>query len=132
VNRRSFLLLSAAFAAGCATTPGGLSLSNDQREKRINAGPASLYLNDGVYTRYRDVGFFIVRRGANLFAISAICTHRFCKLDAEKDKSFYCPCHGSTFDADGKLTQGPARRDLPVYETSTDAEGNLWVKVGGT
>lgn len=98
-------------------------------EKRVNAGPASLYISDGVYTRYRDLGFFIVRRGPDLFAISAICTHRHCKLDAEPDRTFYCPCHGSTFDAAGKVTQGPARRDLPVFETSADADGNLWVSI---
>jgi Rieske Fe-S protein len=131
VDRRSFLILSTAFAVGCASTPGGLSLSGGQRVRNINAGPASLYLTDGVYTRFRNLGFFIVRRGPTLFAISAICTHRECKLDAEPDRTFYCPCHDSTFDANGKATQGPARRDLPVYETSTDADGNLWVKVGG-
>lgn len=129
VNRRTFLVLSAAFAAGCASTPGGLNLSSDNREKTINVGPAGQYLADGVYARFRDSGFFIVRHGAQVFAISAICTHRKCKLDAETDKTFYCPCHGSTFDANGNVTEGPARRDLPVYKISTDADGNLLVKI---
>jgi nitrite reductase/ring-hydroxylating ferredoxin subunit len=128
VNRRTFLFLSAAFAAGCAT-PGGANFTSSNREKIINAGPAAQYLADGIYARYRDFGFFLVRRGANLFALSSICTHRKCKLDAEADKTFYCPCHGSTFDADGKVTEGPARRDLRTYEIFTDAEGNLLVKI---
>jgi len=128
VNRRTFLFLSAAFAAGCAA-PGGANFSSASREKIISVGPAAQYLADVVYARYRDLGFFLVRRGAKLFALSSICTHRRCKLDAETDKTFYCPCHGSTFDADGKVTEGPARRDLPVFEISTDAEGNLLVKI---
>ena len=128
VNRRTFLFLSAAFAAGCAA-PGGVNFSSARKERVVNAGPASQYLNDGVYARYRDLGFFLVRRGANLFALSAICTHRKCKLDAEADKTFYCPCHGSTFDVDGKVTEGPARRDLPIFEISTDENGNLLVKI---
>jgi Rieske Fe-S protein len=127
VNRRTFLFLSAAFAAGCASTPGGSSFSGEG--KTINAGSAAQYLKDGVYTRYRDLGFFVVRRGADLFAISAICTHRKCKLDAEADKTFYCPCHGSTFDADGKVTEGPARRNLPRYEILTNEKGDLLVKI---
>jgi len=131
VNRRTFLFLGAAFAAGCAA-PGGADLSSTGRARIINAGPASQYLADGVYTRFRGNGFFIVRRGANLFALSAICTHRYCKLDAETDRTFYCPCHGSTFDADGKVTQGPARRDLPVYELSTDEKGDLLVKISAS
>jgi len=68
-----------------------------------------------------------VRRGPDLFALSAICTHRKCKLDAEPDKTFYCPCHGSTFDANGHVTKGPARRDLPVLATSIDENGRLLV-----
>ena len=129
VNRRTFLVLGAAFAAGCVSTPGGSNVFSGNRERVVNAGPASQYLADGVYPRYRDWGFFIVRRGANLFAVSAICTHRNCKLDAEADKTFYCPCHGSTFDADGKVTAGPARRDLPVFEVSTNQNGELLVKM---
>jgi Rieske Fe-S protein len=131
LNRRTFLLLSAAFAAGCAATPGGANLYAGRTERSVNAGPASQYLADGVYPRYRDLGFFIVRRGANLFALSAICTHRKCKLDAESDKTFYCPCHGSTFDATGKVTEGPARRDLPQFEISTNEKGELLVKISG-
>jgi Rieske Fe-S protein len=128
VNRRTFLLLGAAFAAGCAA-PGGTNFSSAGRERVVNAGPAAQYLADGIYSRYRDLGFFLVRRGAKLFALSAICTHRRCKLDAEPDQTFYCPCHGSTFDVDGKVTEGPARRDLPAYEISTDANGDLLVKI---
>ncbi len=128
VNRRTFLFLSAAFAAGCAA-PGGANFSAGGKERIVNAGSAAQYLADGVYPRYRDLGFFIVRRGANLSAISAICTHHNCKLDAEPDKTFYCPCHGSTFDANGQVTQGPARRNLPAYEIFTDEKGNLLVKI---
>lgn len=126
MDRRTFLILGAAFTAGCVSTPGGAAFSPG-RERTVNAGPAAQYLSDGVYTRFRNRGFFIVRRGANLFAISAICTHRYCKLDAEPDRTFYCPCHGSTFDSDGKVTEGPARRDLPVYVVTTDDKGDLLV-----
>ncbi len=131
VNRRTFLVLSAAFAAGCASTPGGANFSSGGKERVVNVGPAAQYLADGVYARYRDLGFFIVRRGASLVALSSICTHRHCKLDAEADKTFYCPCHGSTFDADGKVTEGPARRNLPVFEISTNEKNELLVKISG-
>lgn len=129
MNRRSFLFLSATFAAGCATAPGGAGLGNGSRERTVNAGPAGQYLKDGVYDRYCDLGFFIVRRGAAIFAISSICTHRKCTLEAEDDRTFYCPCHGSTFDPDGHVTEGPARRNLPVLVLSTDDKGNVLVTI---
>lgn len=127
MDRRAFLVLGATFAAGCVSNPGGAPLAAARREHVVNAGPAAQYLADGVHDRFRDRGFFIVRRGARLFALSAICTHRHCTLEAETDRTFYCPCHGSTFDPDGKVAEGPARRDLPAFAVSTDEKGNLLV-----
>ena len=37
--------------------------------------------------------------------------------------------HMDVKDADGKVTEGPARRDLPIFEISTDENGNLLVKI---
>jgi len=99
------------------------------KERVVNAGPVGNYAVDGVYSAFRNQGFFIVRRGEKLFALSAICTHRKCKLDAEPDHSFHCPCHGSSFDANGHVTGGPARRDLPVLSTSIDENGWMLVTV---
>ncbi|HZI32298.1 MAG TPA: Rieske (2Fe-2S) protein [Candidatus Binatia bacterium] len=121
--------MSATFVAGCASMPGGAYFSSGNKERVVNAGPADQYLADGVYTRFRDLGFFIVRRGANLFALSSLCTHKHCKLDAEPNRTFYCPCHGSMFDANGKVTEGPARRNLPVFKMFTDESGDLQVTI---
>jgi len=105
----------------------GLPAAGKQRV--VNAGPVGNYATDGVYSAFRNQGFFIVRRGEKLYTLSAICTHRKCKLDPEPDHSFHCPCHGSTFDANGHVTGGPARRDLPVVATSIDENGQLLVSV---
>jgi Rieske Fe-S protein len=128
LNRRKFFLLSAGLAAGCSSMPDE-GLPPARGERVIPAGPAGGYAADGVYPRFHDQGFFIIRQGQTLFALSAICTHRKCKLIAEPDNSFYCKCHGSTFDPAGRVTRGPARRDLPVLPTFTDQHGQLLVKV---
>lgn len=126
ISRREFLILTAGLAAGCRS---GAVLETGPHDVRI--GRPDDYRTDGVYSRFRNRGVFIVRRGEKLFALSSICTHRNCKLTAESDRTFYCPCHGSTFDADGKVTLGPAKRDLPAFPITTDDQGELVVSVLG-
>ena len=94
----------------------------------IDAGPLSNYASDGLYESFHDLGFYVIRQGDKLVALSSYCTHRKCKLKAERDHTFYCKCHGSTFDPGGKVTQGPAPRDLPALQTVSD-KGHLVVKV---
>lgn len=104
---------------------GGISTA----ARNIDAGAVSNYATDGVYKNFSAQGFFVIRQGGKLFALSAICTHRKCKLTVKPDGSFYCPCHGSTFDPVGHVTQGPAQRDLPVFEALTTEQGQLVVNV---
>jgi Rieske Fe-S protein len=130
MNRRQFLILTAvAVVTGCQTMDRSGNSTTVSGERVMNAGPVSNYASDGLYIRFRDQGFFVIRRGEQLFALSSNCTHRICKLDAEADRSFFCPCHGSTFDASGKVTEGPARRDLPILPSVTNEDGQLLVTV---
>ena len=55
-----------------------------------------------------------------IHAVSAVCTHLGCIVawnDAET--SWDCPCHGSRFDSDGSVLQGPAVRPLEPKEVPT-------------
>ena len=38
-----------------------------------------------------------------------------------------CPCHGSVFDAFGKVWRPPAPRDLDVYHIGVAPDGRLFV-----
>ncbi len=47
--------------------------------------------------------------------VSKICPHMGCILDVNfKTNKLECPCHGSEFEFNGKLLEGPAREDLEV------------------
>ena len=124
MDRREVLLLAAAAVAAPKAGRCGLAA-----ERLVDAGPLSDYASDGAYDGFRDQGFFVIRSGAKLIALSAYCTHRKCKLRAESDHSFRCNCHGSTFDPNGKVTEGPARRDLPALPTIASPKGHLLVRV---
>jgi Rieske Fe-S protein len=124
MNRRQFLILATA----CAAMANPEHASARGPEKLIDAGPLSKYSADGLYDGFHDLGFFVIRNGDKLIALSSYCTHRKCKLTAERDHTFYCECHGSTFDPAGKVTQGPATRNLPILPTISD-KGHLFVKM---
>ena len=128
LNRREFLILTGATAA-CAATDRLALADGGTAGQVIDAGPVGNFAADGVYSNFLDVGFFVIRKGGKLFALSSLCTHRKTKLKAEPDCSFYCKRHGSTFDPNGHVTEGPATRDLPVLGTSVNETGHLLVKV---
>ena len=53
------------------------------------------------------------KRGGELVAFSAVCTHLGCIVQWEKDKQdFLCPCHCGRFSADGAVTSGPPPKSL--------------------
>jgi Rieske Fe-S protein len=127
INRRDFLILSTAVAAGCAANqPVHL------HDASIDAGPASDFSADGVYSQFRGQGFFVIRHDGNLTVLSSICTHRGCKVIAQPDGSFHCPCHGSNYGPDGQVTHGPAIRPLPTLPSTVDTNGHLIVQATAT
>ena len=121
INRRRFLTLAVAVACD------PLGLAEAASPQVIDAGPVHDYAADGLYSKYQDLGFFVIRKAGKLFVLSSICTHKKCKLTPETDRSFSCECHGSTFDPTGKVTEGPAKQDLPVLQAVTNSKGHLMV-----
>ena len=134
VNRREFQLVILA-AASVLTTDGsgadpvpatGTAPSGAAGEP-VDAGPIGNFSSQGAYADFRQQGFFVIRRDKKVFALSAVCTHKGCKVRVEEDQSFYCKCHGSTFDRDGRVTEGPATRNLPRLAVKLDEREHVLV-----
>ena len=56
-----------------------------------------------------------------LIALSAKCTHAGCTVAWQEDL-FACPCHGSQFNPDGTVADGPA--DAPLAKYTAKVEGD--------
>lgn len=68
----------------------------------------------------------VFRTGQTTFkALSMICTHQGCTTNwVNSVQQFQCPCHGSKYDKDGKVIQGPATQNLRTYTTEYKSDTN--------
>ena len=139
--RASLVVLAAPCAsllAGCASlltrsvTPvnGTLRLALSQypeltrRDGSLRILPAGS--PDPIYIFAREQGQFI--------ALSSVCTHLTCTVDLDGSGAgarLVCPCHGSTFDRDGRVLLGPADSPLARFRSELSPDGVLVVHLGG-
>jgi menaquinol-cytochrome c reductase iron-sulfur subunit len=132
-SRRSFLGLAAGTAAalGCLAHAFAWTrslLPNVRAEpptKRRLGAPG--HFPEGL-TFLREEKIFLMRTGNAFRALSAVCTHLGCTVGREQG-GFHCPCHGSTFDAEGRNTGGPAPKPLPWRPLSLGGGGALVVEL---
>ncbi len=132
VKRRNFLSIAAvASFAGAwgAALIGALRLPipsvYPEANPRFRIGRPDVYPLDSA-TRIAGRNVWVFRDQKGFYVISAICTHLGCIVDRNEDQ-FTCPCHGTVFDARGKLVSGPAPGPLPWLEIGLDPSGDLFV-----
>ncbi|MBP3191376.1 ubiquinol-cytochrome c reductase iron-sulfur subunit [Natronogracilivirga saccharolytica] len=80
--------------------------------------------NEGGFLRVATAGLLVVNVDGDLIrAFSDVCPHDGCRDEWEYDNQhFTCNCHGSRFENDGTVVQGPANRDLTEYDVSRDGD----------
>jgi Rieske Fe-S protein len=125
-SRREFLKQTAAATGGLVLALSTLPAGAEEQGGTAGGGDVVLKLAD--YPGLAKVGgaqvvktatekVIVARTGeASFVACSAICTHKACVIDYDHaGKQFICPCHDAKFGLDGKVTKGPARKDLKAY-----------------
>ena len=83
---------------------------------------------EGTVRIFEKENVAVFNREGGLYAISLVCTHLGCIVTLnEKEERFDCPCHGSKFTLDGKVTKAPAPKSLPWFQVALQPGGQLMV-----
>jgi Rieske Fe-S protein len=138
-SRRDFLKSMIAFAGVVAIT-AAFSLIGQSRpslpSNTTTGLPAGAVANRGqvqlgspVYFDYPSgyPNILLKKNDGNFIALSMLCTHVCCQLTYDSNgNQLYCQCHGSLFDQNGNVVQGPAVTPLPSVQITIDNYGNVF------
>lgn len=63
--------------------------------------------------------FLLSRTSESTFtAIDAVCSHQSCTVTGADGTAYVCPCHGSRYDRNGRVLNGPATAALRQFPTT--------------
>lgn len=136
MDRREFvgacaLSLVAPMLGACASLASiPVAMEGNRIRLRMSEHPALAQPGGSIRilpTGAKDPLYVLALPSSEFAVLSPICTHRGCTVDV-KGASLVCPCHGSTYDREGRVLKGPAERSLERYSARM-AEGILEIDV---
>ena len=96
--------------------PGRLKDGREVTDYIISAGSVESFKPNSVTAFVRGKFYLARLADGGFLALSRTCTHLGCSIPwVEKEMTFACPCHGSTFDITGHVIDAPAPRALDIY-----------------
>jgi Rieske Fe-S protein len=136
LGRREFVTTCACLMAGglvsaCASLAARPVPITDGRVRIVLAEHPELSRPEGslkILPQGATDPLYVLRLDDGQFAvISPICTHQGCTVDIQGPR-LVCPCHGSTYDREGRVLRGPAERSL-TRATVAASNGVLVIEV---
>jgi cytochrome b6-f complex iron-sulfur subunit len=94
------------------------SIARDAAYSRVNEVKLNYSeIENGI--TFRD-DIIINKQDNGIKIFSARCTHLGCKLNRVEKSEIVCPCHGSRFSVNGKVSKGPANSNLKELPYNVD------------
>ena len=109
--------------------PSLISCSEEETGDQGGINDITINLDDSAYSALKNrggsvvvSGIIVANTGNDTFvALSSICTHNACTVNySVQNNNFPCPCHGSVFNADGSVANGPATQPLTEYTVTKE------------
>ena len=136
-SRREFLVKVGSGAAALAVLTPALGSGAIAMGRSVTAGvgPITLDLTGSNFKALTRAGgalkipntfdngkpIIVVRTSeTTVAAFSSKCTHWGCELPLPGNNVITCPCHGATYTAAGKVTHGPAKKDLMIFPATLE------------
>ncbi len=128
LGRREFLgtctgAIACAALSGCASVMARPVTAVDGRILLTLADHPELAARNGAITILPSGTadpILVLRTGDRTYAaLSAVCTHRGCTVEVAGDR-LECPCHGSQYNREGTVLEGPAERALGRFTTRVE------------
>lgn len=135
-SRRSFLA-TLAMGAGLVLSYGALTIKGllfilppktQVKRRKIYAGRLDEY-SIGTIQKFYDLEskeILVKRSEEGLRAFSSVCPHLGCRVHWQKEnQTFFCPCHGGIFDANGAPIAGPPKDgNQPLFKVPVHIDEN--------
>jgi cytochrome b6-f complex iron-sulfur subunit len=133
-DRRDFLTRVGVGACAAAAVGSGIVTVDFLKPKVLFEPPTTFRAGspadypEGTVRFNKERKAYVIGGPGGVYALSAVCTHLGCITRFLSDQNVIaCPCHGSRFDPEGNVIEGPAPRPLPWLQVGTDVEGLLVV-----
>ena len=137
LDRRTFVEMTLGAAVSCAGL-GCASMATRPVTPRdgvvtLDLAEAPGLQSEGGFLRIQPQGhpnalYVLALPDGEYTTLSPICTHRGCTVDL-LGSELVCPCHGSTYDRQGSVLEGPAERPLQAYPTRLGPNGVLTIRL---
>lgn len=132
-DRRRFLFLTGTTAVGLGVAGGagatGVLLwpvvSYEAPRRYAIGRPETLPADRPAFLPERRI--YVLNTAEGVAAVSAVCTHLGCTVRHVEGEGYSCPCHGSRFDREGRVLDGPAPKPLAWYRVGLSRRGELVV-----
>jgi cytochrome b6-f complex iron-sulfur subunit len=134
-SRRDFLkksftgVILGTVASSCINVDRLLAAA-ETYEVASGGAPKTFSLSDypalgskGGYAMVSSKVIVINKGGGSFSALDMTCTHKKAQVEFDGTK-FVCPEHGSEFSSTGKVTEGPATKNLKSYKVTYNKDDN--------
>jgi cytochrome b6-f complex iron-sulfur subunit len=127
MDRRDFVKKSVILACGMAGASAFLEACS--KKSSTPSAPSvnfTIDISSAQYSALQTNGGYVYSNNliiardskGNFIALYDVCPHAGCTIQFNSRDKFPCPCHGSLFDEDGNVVNGPATSGVKKYNTS--------------